>query len=53
MVQRKDCKYYYTKVDKYYGINDYRPTLQRNPNCKIDKMTVGGCRENCKWFELK
>jgi hypothetical protein len=51
MVQRTDCKYYQTKIDRYKRINGYRPKLQRNHDCKIKKMIIGGCKEDCKWFE--
>ena len=52
-VQREDCKHYYTKLDAKRGIGSPFADSQRNPYCRIRKMTVGGCNEDCKWFEPK
>jgi len=52
-IQRKDCRYYYTKLDKYRGFDKPTADFQRNPYCRINRMTAGGCNEDCKWFEPK
>jgi hypothetical protein len=53
MVERKDCKYFQYVSKRIYGID--KPTAQiiRMPICKIDRMSAGGCKENCQWFEQK
>ncbi len=50
-MERKDCKYFYTKVERYLGIDD-RPKVQENPYCRKNKMAIGGCREDCDDFNL-
>ena len=53
MVNREDCKYFYYKNKKLRGFNNPTPDFQTMPMCKIRKMTVGGCHEDCEWFKPK
>ena len=54
MGERKDCKHFYYRNKQMRSIDSYtaKGTIQM-PICRIRKMTVGGCRDDCKWFEPK
>ena len=51
MAERADCRYfeYYTKKRSGSGKNniEYIPSFR----CRIRKMRIEGCLEDCPWFE--
>ncbi len=53
MVKREDCLHFFYRNKKLHGIDKPTPNIIKMPMCRIRRMTVGGCHENCKWFEPK
>ena len=51
MVERKDCKHFYYYQKKLKDIGKSSSDIIQIPSCRIRKITVGGCRKDCRWFE--
>ncbi|MCX6664061.1 MAG: hypothetical protein NTZ75_07425 [Euryarchaeota archaeon] len=53
-MEQKNCKFLGHKAERSHSIDDYQAkSTTIHAICRIDKMVIGGCKENCEFFELK
>lgn len=51
MVLMKDCvNFGYTQMPEE-TIDSMMAKIHTLPNCTLNKMVLGGCREDCQWYE--
>lgn len=51
MVLKEDCIYFRNLKKDITGNGERQRRFMDIPNCKINKMAIGGCSETCSFYE--